>query len=349
MNTLDSLMVNVDEGTRTGVPLRPNGVDVLNLRHNGQTGMLTVQFPTQDKNEQGQEVNAKSYEFIPLFITKLVKSGRGISSNPTLSGTGFFDLYRYEDTNKGRVSYSLGIYTGKAAKEQFASEGVKIYHRIFGLLTKKDNKLINSEPDLADFSKANDNIVLAYLELSPQKYFALAEQLHVKFDEVADTIAGQFLKVEEFTSRSDKTYFAFNSNGGAFVPKFSLKEMTKEKDEKLHAKAKNILNLIATYSDQIEKNDQMLSKLIAHNLVKANTIEKLGNLGIVDDKSLTKFLGQPEDWSKIVSVLNDQPVVDTNSTATENETKKEDYSSFLDNYTDNKPKDDFISNDDLPF
>src|SRR5699024_7391651 len=42
MNTLDSLMVNVDEGTRTGVPLRPNGVDILNLRHNGQSGMLTM-------------------------------------------------------------------------------------------------------------------------------------------------------------------------------------------------------------------------------------------------------------------------------------------------------------------
>ena len=101
--------------------------------------------------------------------------------------------------------------------------------------------------------------------------------------------------------------------------------------------------------NEIEENDQMLAKLLAHNVVKANTIKRLGNLGVVDNKTLTKFLGQPEDWSKIVSVLNDQPVVDTNSTATENETKKEDYSNFLDNYTDNKPKDDFISNDDLPF
>ena len=117
----------------------------------------------------------------------------------------------------------------------------------------------------------------------------------------------------------------------------------------MNVKAKKILDLIADYKNEIEENDQMLAKLLAHNVVKANTIKRLGNLGVVDNKTLTKFLGQPEDWSKIVSVLNDQPVVDTNSTATENETKKEDYSSFLDNYTDNNPKDDFICNDDLPF
>src|SRR5699024_12784137 len=82
----------------------------------------------------------------------------------------------------------------------------------------------------------------------------------------------------------------------------------------MNFKAKKILDLIADYKNEIEENDQMLAKLLAHNVVKANTIKRLGNLGVVDNKTLTKFLGQPEDWSKIVSVLNDQPVVDTNST-----------------------------------
>lgn len=348
MNTLDSLMVNVDEGTRTGVPLRPNGVDILNLRHNGQSGMLTIQFPENNK-ERGQMLQAKSYEFIPLFMTKVAKSDKGISSNPSLLGV--YDLYRYKDTAQGRTSSSLGIYPGGSNnfKENFPNEEVKERRRIFGLLTKKDNKLINTDEDLASFSKVNNNIVLAYLELTPKKYFGLLNQLHLDFRNAPELIKGKLLKVEEFTSNSDEQYFAPNSNGGSFIPKFSLKELSEEKKERMNFKAKKILDLIADYKNEIEENDQMLAKLLAHNVVKANTIKRLGNLGVVDNKTLTKFLGQPEDWSKIISVLNDQPVVDTNSTATENETKKEDYSSFLDNYTDNKPKDDFISNDDLPF
>ena len=73
--------------------------------------------------ERGQILQAKSYEFIPLFMTKVAKSDKGISSNPSLLGV--YDLYRYEDTAQGRISSSLGIYPGGSDNSFNENLGIK--------------------------------------------------------------------------------------------------------------------------------------------------------------------------------------------------------------------------------
>lgn len=345
-----SLMVNTEEGTTTGVPLRPQGIEVLNLRHNGQTGALTIQFPTLQSGDRGEVLDAKSYSLIPLFITKIATSSNGISSNPSLSGVGYYDLYRYEDTMKGRVSNSLGIFTSKGLKDHFAEEGAKVKHRIFGLLIKKDSGSINKDESLKDLSTRNDGLVVAYIDLLPSKYFALAQQLNCDYSKVANLIAGKVLTVEGVTKTNLDVYYNKTSKGGVFLPKFSLDNLQATSKQRLASKSKDlIINVLSPYINEIKENDVFLNSLVSHNFIQPKTVERLGNIGIVNDKTLKSFLGEPEDWNKIVSVVNDQPTLQAGTTTTVDptpkvESKVDDYSKFLDSTA----SDDF-SNDDLPF
>ena len=289
---LSDLAQNTSSSTRTGVPLRPQGVKLINLRHNGQqqTNSLTMQIPNNDPNDRNSRPEsvpvAKSYSFIPLFETTVLM-GNSVQSNPSIKQ--FYDLYRYNN----REGQSLGLYNSNTnqTRAYLKEEGYKVNHRIFGILTAIDGKSVKSNKKLEPFQ--NDGLLLCYMQLNPGKYRTMQDDLNANYD--IRKITEHVVTVDsDPANMGDSTHSVQTRNGTTYRPHFSMVALTDAQAARMRKSIMGIAtDVLKPYMMQIADNDSFLELLMEklpmtnHGI---NVVDNLAEHSITDLKSLNDFI-----------------------------------------------------------
>lgn len=353
-DALTDLAHNTNNNNRAGVPLRPRGVKLINLRHNGREleNALSMQIPNNDENDSNSRPETvavkKGYTFVPLFETKIV-TANSVQSNPSMAG--FYDVYRYDN----RQSTSLGLYNGNVdtVRKYFKQEHYSVNHRIFGILTSVDGTPVTKIEKLKPYVDDN-GILLCYMQLNPGKYRTMQVDLHTNYD--VRNYINHLISVDvDKSNMNDAEHSVRTQNGTTYRPHFTMKALTTEQHARF-SKAVDPLgqDVLRPYVDSIVKFDNYLNQLLAKLSLENHGIDvvtRLAGHSITDIDSLNRYINDQTNtaqaWENIKTFASqalETPAMPTpapaanSSRATNNPTP-----------TNNADEGTTVDDDDLPF
>lgn len=275
------------------LPMRPTQGEMAIIKHNAQTGKLSLLLANGDTDPD--VVKAKSISFATTLVYGFVKGSddSGNTYMSSITNNPYFDIYKTGDNKSESLGISKKPYdvTEKSATRQT---------RIFGVLRSVDGKNpMNNEIIAKHFE--GKAVVPFLLDLPYSKVRLLIDLIGRSWSRVIKTsivtISGGMDDDLEYKINSA------NYKATMYHPKFKV-ETDDEALKKLASVAQDFLHTCFEYSEDVKKHDEFISELYRHNLCAPDVVNNLSDMGISNKNDIENyFKDNNTDWNGLKNDL----------------------------------------------
>lgn len=284
---------NSAQNNSARVPSRPQNW-AITLKHNAQTGQTSLSLNLrnrQDIDEDYQNIDVNSYEFVVLTAMQMAKANSEqlgftrVSSNAT--NKGYFDV---AGMTEDRTRTDLGLYNSEML---FQTKKYWSQPRLYGILRAVNDANPTAVPELRNYF--GDGALPVVMDLTFAKQNQLMKILNKnRYD--LESLVGKSIKVT-----ASKTAGTTKSHGRQYYqPDFSVTSLSKDDEAKMTEYAKEPIDELMTFNEQINKQDDLYAYIFESGLRGTDASELLDQLstaGVTSKEQAIDFITQHGGWA----------------------------------------------------